>query len=118
MKPNRRKQGNEGEDLACTFLERAGYQILTRNYRFERGEVDVVAKDGEEIVFAEVKARHSNAFGQPEDAVDETKQAQIADVAEGYLSEHDLEGATVRFDVVAISYKDGIPQIEHIKDAF
>lgn len=118
MKPNRRRQGDEGEDLACAFLEREGYAIVERNFRYERAEVDVIAKDGDELVFVEVKSRRSNAFGEPEDAVDEAKQEQIVNAAEGYLTEKDLDNAPVRFDVVAITYRDDSPVIEHIRDAF
>ena len=68
---NRRRQGKIGEDLAAKYLERNGLRIIERNYRFERGEIDLIAEEGEELVFVEVKTRRSNAFGAPEDAVTE-----------------------------------------------
>jgi putative endonuclease len=115
---NRRTQGKAGEDLAARFLERKGLKILERNYRFERGEIDLIAEDGDELIFIEVKARRSAAFGAPEDAVTEKKQEQIRGVAEGYLYEHDIENRPCRFDVVAIEFKNGVSEIRHIENAF
>lgn len=92
--------------------------IRQRNYRFERGEVDIVADDGEELVFVEVKARRSKSYGEPEEAVDEKKQAQLRRVAEGYLFEHEIEGRACRFDVVAIFFHNGRAHINHFKSAF
>ena len=92
--------------------------IRQRNYRFERGEVDIVADDGDEIVFVEVKARRSKSYGEPEEAVTENKQAQLQRVAEGYLFEHEIEDRACRFDVVAIFFHNGKAQINHFKNAF
>jgi putative endonuclease len=115
---NRRKQGAAGEDLAVRYLQKKGLKILQRNYRFERGEIDIVAEDGDELVFVEVKARRSNAFGAPEDAVTEEKQKQIYDVADGYLFEHDVDDRPCRFDVVAIEFRNGRTELRHIRNAF
>ena len=115
---NRRKQGTAGEDLAVQYLQKNGLKILERNYRFERGEIDIVAEDGEELVFVEVKARRSNAFGAPEDAVTEEKQKQIYNVADGYLFEHNIDDRPCRFDVVAIEFQNGCNEIRHIRNAF
>jgi putative endonuclease len=115
---NRRNQGKDGEDLAAHFLEQSGLKILERNFRFERGEIDLIAEEDEELVFIEVKARRSNTFGAPEDAVTEKKQEQIHAVAEGYLFLHDIDDRPCRFDIVAIEYRDGTANIRHIRDAF
>ena len=115
---NRRSQGKAGEDLAAHFLEQSGLKILERNFRFERGEIDLIAEEGEELVFVEVKARRSNAFGAPEDAVTEKKQEQVHAVAEGYLFIHDIDDRPCRFDIVAIEYRKGTAEIRHIRDAF
>lgn len=116
---DRRKQrGAAGESLAMRFLEREGMKILQRNYRYERGEIDIVAEEGEEIVFVEVKARRSKAFGEPEDAVTDQKQEQLRKVAEGYLFEHELSDRACRFDVVAIFFHNGRAEFNHIKNAF
>ena len=117
--PDRRKQrGAAGEALAAQFLEQQGLKILSRNFRFERGEIDIVAEDGDELVFVEVKARRTNAFGEPEDAVTPQKQEQIQHVAEGYLLEHNIRDHSCRFDVVAIVFQQGKAKINHIKNAF
>jgi putative endonuclease len=115
---NRRIQGKAGEDLAARFLERNGLKIIERNYRFERGEIDLIAEEGDEIVFVEVKARHSTVYGSPEDAVTEEKQEQVHTVAEGYLFEHNIDNRPCRFDVVAIEFKNDKAEIRHIRDAF
>ena len=115
---NRRRQGKTGEDLAARVLEKSGWRILERNFRFERGEIDLIAEDGEELVFVEVKARRSNAFGAPEDAVNDKKQEQVYAVADGYLFKHDIENRPCRFDVVAIEFHNGCAEIRHIRDAF
>jgi putative endonuclease len=115
---NRRKQGKTGEDLAARYLEQSGLRILERNFRFERGEIDLIAEDGEELVFVEVKARQSNIFGAPEDAVTDKKQEQVHTVADGYLFKHDIDNRPCRFDVVAIEFRNGRAEIRHIRDAF
>jgi putative endonuclease len=115
---NRRKQGNDGEDRAARFLQQKGMKILERNFRFERGEIDLVAEEGDELVFIEVKARWSNTYGSPEDAVTEKKQEQIRAVAEGYLFKHDIDDRPCRFDIVAIEYQNGTMEIRHVRDAF
>ncbi|MGD0035659.1 MAG: YraN family protein [Bacteroidota bacterium] len=115
---NRRIQGKAGEDLAARFLERNGLKIIERNYRFERGEIDLIAEEGDELVFVEVKARRSTIFGAPEDAVTERKQEQVHTVADGYLFEHDIDNRPCRFDVVAIEFINGKTEIRHIRDAF
>jgi putative endonuclease len=118
MPVNKRREGSRGENLAAEHLERTGYRIVERNYRFERGEIDLIAKDGEELVFIEVKARRSDAFGPPEDAITTQKQEQIKRVAEGYLFERQIEEQACRFDVVAITFNHGKADIRVIRDAF
>lgn len=115
---NRRKEGSFGEELAAEFLQKNGYLILERNYRFGRGEIDLIAKDGEELVFVEVKARRSISYGPPEDAITPAKERQILAVAEGYLYEKKIDIQPCRFDVIAIRYVKGKADIRHIKNAF
>jgi len=115
---NRRDQGKAGEDLAAKFLEQKGLKIIERNYRFERGEIDLIAEEGDELVFVEVKARRSTIFGAPEDAVTEEKQEQVRSVAEGYLFEHDIDNRPCRFDVIAIEFRNEKADIRHLRDAF
>lgn len=115
---NRQQKGKAGEDLAAALLEKQGYEIVQRNYRFDRGEIDLVAHEGGELVFIEVKARHSDRFGSPEESVTPAKEEQLKKVAEGYLMEHRLDGQVCRFDVVSISYREGTPHISIIRNAF
>ena len=115
---NRRSKGREGENLAAQFLEKKGYSILERNYRFERGEIDIVAKEGQELVFVEVKSRHSKQYGAPEESVTPAKEAQLKKVAEGYLYEHNIENQSCRFDIVTITYQQGTPVLRLIPNAF
>ena len=113
--------GKRGEDLATEFLETKGYNILDRNYRFLRGEIDIVALqlDPAELVFVEVKTRSSIEWDDPELAVTEQKQKQIFRVADGYIYEKQLSTVPVRFDVIAISLENpDHPMIRHIEDAF
>ncbi len=115
---NTRQRGKLGEDTAVDYLEKKGYRILQRNYRFDRGEIDIVAEDQGQLVFIEVKARRSTLYGEPEEAVTEAKCKQLWKVAEGYLHEHNLEDSNYRFDVVAIEYQNNVPVIRHLIDAF
>lgn len=117
-KDRRRERGTAGETSAVRFLELRGMKILCRNYRFERGEIDVVAEDGRELVFVEVKTRRTKSYGEPEEAVNAKKQAQLRKVAEGYLFEHRIDDRPCRFDVVAIFFHNGKAEIKHFKNAF
>lgn len=112
---NKRGVGTRFEDLAVRFLEDKGYIILERNFRFHRDEIDIIAKDGEAIVFVEVKYRSSEVKGHPSEAVDYKKQRVISKVALYYLTSR-LKRTDVacRFDVVSILGD----KIEHIKNAF
>jgi putative endonuclease len=115
---NRRERGAAAERLAADFLATKGMKIVRRNYRYERGEIDIVAEDGDELVFVEVKWRRSGAFGSPEDAITPAKQDQIIKVAEGYLFENGIEGRPCRFDVVAVTERNGNQILTHYVNAF
>lgn len=111
--------GKLGEELAAAFLQRKGYRILERNYRCRCGEVDVVAKDGKSIVFVEVKTRRSQCCGDPQQSVTLFKQSQISRAAQTWLAANNLQDASARFDVVAISLDESDrPRIDHIENAF
>ena len=101
-----------GEALAVAHLKARGYEILAQNYRAVRGEIDLVAQDGDCIVFVEVKTRRSLKFGLPQAAVTVQKQRQISKVALAYLQTHNLFDAPCRFDVIAIHLS---PQLEVLK---
>ena len=119
-KKTTREIGDEGEELAADYLESKGYTILERNYHFERAEVDIVAYDnGACIVFAEVKTRSSNTFGEPEEFVDDEKIQNVYKAAEAWIYERKMDGAPVRFDIVSILQKDNeAPDIKHFENAF
>ncbi len=116
--------GSQGEDIAAAYLERLGYTVLERNYRFAHEEVDIICflpnpdGDGGEIVFIEVKARRGSGFGRPEDSVDRAKQQAIMRVAEAYLFERRMGVALVRFDVVTVDLATDPPNVAHYENAF
>jgi putative endonuclease len=112
------KKGIIGEDVAVDYLMKKGYRILQRNYRFEHGEIDIVAEDGNVLVFIEVKARRSKEFGEPEDAVTPRKREKLRSTANGYMFENNIDDKECRFDVIAIDYQNSKTEISHIEDAF
>ena len=113
------KTGLQGEDIAVSFLKAQGYGILARNYRQRFGEVDIVAEDGDTLVFVEVKTRRSERFGSPFEAVDTRKQIKLSRIAQDYIIRHNLEDRDARFDVVAVLLKPGVaPEVQHVCDAF
>ncbi len=109
--------GRKGEDRAAVYLARQGYRILERNYTTPSGEIDVIAMEGDTVVFVEVKTRTSDAFGAPELAVNARKQQRMIRAALGYIKYKKLHQVPCRFDVVAISAgKD--QDVELIRNAF
>jgi putative endonuclease len=110
--------GRLGEDLARERLRGLGYRILKTNYRCRLGEIDLVARDGDVLVFVEIKTRRNEPLGQAKEAVTRRKQAQLSKVALAYMKSNNLWGSKARFDVVAIGLIDGRKEIEVIKDAF
>lgn len=112
--------GHQGEALALAYLLGQQYAIVEKNYRKACGEVDIIAKDRDTLVFVEVKSRTSKAFGTPFEAVDARKQRQLSRIAHEYLHTHQLGEASARFDVIAVLlHPDNRPAtIEHIKNAF
>ena len=119
MSNKKKKAGNEGEDLAAEFLIKKGYKIVERNYRFGKGEIDIVAKEGDTLVFVEVKTRKSLEYGPPELSITKSKERQVRKIAEAYLYDKEINNADCRIDVIAVlmlSPKE--PDINHIKNAF
>jgi len=115
---HRQSLGQSGEDLACTELERRGYAILARRYRSRFGEIDVVARDDQTIVFVEVKARAGDEFGGGAAAVTPWKQRRIAQMAVDYLSRNNLHDQPCRFDVVTVDITDDHPEVVVYTHAF
>ncbi len=119
--PSSEKQntGRKGEELAVAYLESKGYTILERNYFFERSEVDLVAYEGQKIIFVEVKTRTGDGYGAPEDSITDQKRRNIFKASEAWLYERKMDGAPVRFDVISIrDTKQSAPDIKHFEGAF
>lgn len=108
--------GRDGETKALTFLKALGYRFMASNWRYKRLEIDLVFKDKEVLVFVEVKARRSAAYGEPQEFVDIAKQRRLIRAASAYISAFRHQGE-IRFDIVAV-YMGQSEQIVHIKDAF
>ncbi|MBR1851328.1 MAG: YraN family protein [Bacteroidales bacterium] len=109
--------GNDGEQQASLYLQRLGYIVVERNYRYGKNEVDIVAMDGDELVIVEVKTR-SNPIAPPESAVDHQKRQRLIKVANHYVVSHKWLGAT-RFDIVTVVLSsDGSSETSLIRNAF
>lgn len=109
--------GDRGERAAARFLRKQGMRVLRRGYRTDHGEIDLIARDGDSLVFVEVKARRR---GQPAEAVTAEKQRRLTLAALHFLKRYGLLDVRSRFDVVAVLWPDddSEPEIDHIRDAF
>ncbi len=110
--------GKKSESVAVRYLKKNGYKILMQNYRTKLGEIDIIAKDKDTIVFVEVKARRSSYYGNPKWGVTLKKQKKISMVALCYLKSIKQSRTKARFDVVAVNAGGDKPKIELIKNAF
>lgn len=117
-KKTNRAIGNKAEDQACEYLIEKGWEILDRNYYAGHAEVDIIAKDGEIIVFLEVKMRSSSQFGTPVEYVNEAKVQRIYEAAEHWTFENKMHNHPLRFDVIGILTKKFGSEITHLQDAF
>ena len=112
---NKREQGSHYETMAAEYLKNKGYEIISQNFFSKNGEIDIIAKDTDTIVFCEVKYRSNTRYGLPEEAVDYRKQDKIRKTAAYYLYRNNFPVETrVRFDVIAVLGE----KITHIEDAF
>lgn len=115
----RKLLGQEGESAAEQYLRHKGYRIVARNLCSSVGELDLVAEDGQALVFVEVKARRTDAFGGAIHAVHQRKQEKLIQLAAQYLARHHILNRPCRFDVVLLHSAGAVaPQIEHIQNAF
>ena len=115
----RRALGKKGEVVARAFLERRGVRILAANYTCAAGEIDLIGREREAILFIEVKTRTSEAFGPPQLAVHQRKQRQIVRTAQWFLAEQRMPEVACRFDVLAVTLmSDEPPRIQWVRDAF
>jgi len=108
--------GRNGEEKAAAFLRNNGISILARNFHADNGEVDIIARDGNTLVFIEVKSAVSTSFGDPLAWVDDDKSERIANAADMYIQEHNLDDMDCRFDIITVDFSRD--KIEHIKNAF
>jgi putative endonuclease len=110
--------GKSGEELAVGFLRDKGYRIIARNYKTKLGEIDIIARQKDTVCFIEVKTRHSDRFGFPQEAILKTKQRQISKVALAFLKSNNLLDKSARFDVVSVIFAEDNPKLDLIKNAF
>lgn len=111
--------GRSGEEAAADYLKKKKFTILERGFRFHHGEIDIIARDRNTLVFIEVKTRQSSDFGRPEESVTPAKQAQLRRLAEAYLTVKNLSRIACRFDILSlIPDGKGGYQIHHFQDAF
>jgi len=124
MTLKKKELGANGEEIAVSYLKNRGYRILERNYRIRLGEIDIIAEQGEDLVFIEVKTRSDTLFGSPFDSVTLSKQRQLSKVALAYISKRGCHDRPARFDVVGVRLKGVNPaqlpaaKIELIQNAF
>ncbi|MBA6156122.1 YraN family protein [Tenacibaculum sp. S7007] len=109
--------GNKGEQLAVDYLLERGYLIVEKNYRYQKAEIDIIAKKENLLVAVEVKTRSTNEFGNPQDFVNKKKIQLLVAAIDNYVLEKDLE-VDIRFDIIAITKEKNEFNIQHLKDAF
>ncbi len=119
-KASTRSRGKFGEEIAEQYIVSQGYRILERNYSTRYGEIDLIAEEGKCLVFVEVKARQSDEFGSPGDAVNKPKQGKLSRMAVAYVCDHDVHDRDCRFDVVEILLgpQKQVRSVNLIRDAF
>ena len=115
----RRRLGQWGENVAALHLESAGYALIERNWRCRGGEIDLVARDGETVVFVEVKTRRGRDFGAPEEALTPRKAQKLMTLGQQYVVDHDLVDVDWRIDLVAIELDERgrLLRCDHIPNA-
>ena len=118
MTKERLSLGKFGEDLALKEIRGLGYKRIIRNYRCPLGEIDLIANDGDTLVFIEVKTRKGRSLAYAKEAVNDKKRRQLSKVALFYLKSNHLNEVKARFDVVAVSLSGGEQQVEVVRNAF
>ncbi len=115
---DRRARGREAENLAAAFLAARGFEILDRNHAVPRGEVDLVCREGDVLCFVEVRSRTSEAQGGPEETVGRRKARRVVAAATDWALRNGGLDRDIRFDVVAVTFGERGPHIEHFRAAF
>lgn len=114
---NHNALGKRGEDLAVDFLLKHDYEILQRNYIFQKAEVDIIAKKGDVLAIVEVKTRSTNVFGNPQDFLKPKQIQRIVKAVDQYVTSNELD-VEVRFDIIAIVKNGQQFDIEHLENAY
>ncbi len=109
--------GSNGEKLAVDYLKQHNYKILEINWRHKNLEIDIIAQQNNTLVIAEVKTRHTNFFGEPEEFINKAKQNNLIKAAEAYIQQNNIN-LEVRFDIVSVLFNNQAHKINHIPDAF
>jgi putative endonuclease len=110
--------GKYGEDAAARFLQDRGYTILERNWRCEIGEIDLIAKHKNQLVFIEVKTRSGNGFGHPFESVTKTKVSRMRRLAAAWVAINNLQSSSLRLDAISVLVRSGHVAIEHLKQVY
>ena len=110
------KTGNTGENIAADFLLKKGFEVIARNYRYKHSEIDLIAKQGNLLVFVEVKTRSSSSFGEPEAFVGSKKATKIFEGAEEYIHQTNWN-ENIRFDIISVKLGENA-EVLHFEDAF
>jgi putative endonuclease len=117
--PTTTELGSHGERIAAAYLTDAGLHLLDRNWRCRDGELDIVAREGDALVFCEVKTRRGIGYGHPVEAVTVTKQRRLRTLAQRWLAAHDQHAPELRFDVVGVLVRPSRPAlVTHLRAAF
>jgi putative endonuclease len=117
--PTRNELGSHGERIAAAYLTSAGLRLLDRNWRCREGELDIVARDGDALVFCEVKTRRGVGYGSPAEAVTAAKQRRLRTLAQRWLAAHEEHAPELRFDVVGVLVRPERPAlVTHLRAAF
>ena len=118
MSHYRKKVGAQGEDRAAKYLSAHGYRIIEKNWRCRLGEIDLVVKEADTLVFCEVKTRSNQSFGHPLEAITASKIEKLRRLGEAYMQAAAKTDVALRFDVISIIENGENSRLEHIKDAF
>lgn len=109
--------GKAGEDMACQFLLENGYEIMERNWRWRKLELDIIARKDNCLIIAEIRTRSTDVYGEPEYTVSDKKMRRIINAADVYIKKNMID-MDVRFDIISITGQNGNFNIKHIEDAF
>lgn len=115
---NKKELGQRAEDLACEYLLRQGLMVLERNFYIRGGELDIVAMEGETIVFVEVRSKSKGNYGLPEETISEKKRQFLYRAAEQYLIKQEYTDKNCRFDVISVLFQERKTVVKWFKDAF